>query len=132
MSLPSVSADVEREDKEVRKELAVSKADEKNTEKLAEEQPQGSLLDTNVLWTIGKEVAGKIIDVFLTQFFKFINFFLRKVEADFQASLSHDSKDEYEVSKSLLASIDSVMRTREFQDRLGAVIAHLGEIVQPL
>jgi len=132
MSLPSVIADEKREDKEVRKELAVSKADEKKTEELAEEQPQGSLLDTNVLWTIGKEVAGKIIDVFLTQFFKFINYFLKKVEADFEASLSHDSKDEYEVSKSLLASIDSVMRTREFQDRLGAVITHLGEIIQPL
>jgi hypothetical protein len=132
MSQPSIGTDVKREDAEVRKELAASEADEERTKRLAEEQPEGSLLDTNVLWTIGKEVAGKIIDIFLTQFFKFINYFLKKVEADFAATLSPDSKSEYETSKSLLASVDRVMRTREFQDRLGAVITHLGEIVQPL
>ena len=132
MSQPSIGTDVKREDAEVRKELAASEADEERTKRLAEEQPEGSLLDTNVLWTVGKEVAGKIIDIFLTQFFKFINYFLKKVEADFAATLSPDSKGEYETSKSLLASIDRVMRTREFQDRLGEVITHLGEIVQPL
>lgn len=129
MSVPST---VKEEQKEVKQELAASKAEEERTEREATQQPADSILDTNVLWTIGKEVASKVIDIFLSQFFRFINYFLKKVEEDFEATLPPDSKDEYEVSKSLLASIDRVMRTPEFQERLGKIITNLGQIVQPL